>query len=161
MLGKAARFPISKIRASLRVEKFGDVFHMDVWRPASVQMLNHYAYMLTVIDKATSWFKELLMKGKDESFAQYIVLQTGLQTQYGIMVKKLHSVMPRPPQYQPHALTPLHLRSTSVPPQDSTIFSTTFPPLTRVAPKPSPTRVRSSPTPTPLSTNLNYLPHGP
>ncbi|KAJ3897714.1 hypothetical protein F5879DRAFT_995631 [Lentinula edodes] len=58
--------------------------------------------------------------------------------------------LPGQPQYQPYALTPLHSRSTSVPPQDSTIFSTTFPPLTRVAPKPSPTCVRSPPTPTPL-----------
>ncbi|GAW02154.1 hypothetical protein LENED_003790 [Lentinula edodes] len=36
MLAKATRFPISKIRASPRVEKFGDVFHMNVWEPASV-----------------------------------------------------------------------------------------------------------------------------
>ncbi|KAF8830169.1 hypothetical protein HHX47_DHR2000553 [Lentinula edodes] len=91
MLAKAARFPISKIRTSQRVEKFGDVFHMDVWGPASVQTLNHYVYALTVIDEATSWLEEPLMKGKDEAFAQYVILQTGLQTQYGVTVKKLHS----------------------------------------------------------------------
>ncbi|KAJ3924201.1 MAG: hypothetical protein NXY57DRAFT_875880, partial [Lentinula lateritia] len=51
MLAKAARFPISKFRASPRVENFGDVFHMDVWGPASVQTLNHYIYALTVIDE--------------------------------------------------------------------------------------------------------------
>ncbi|KAJ3804036.1 hypothetical protein F5876DRAFT_53855, partial [Lentinula aff. lateritia] len=78
MLTKAVRFPISTIQASLRLEKFGDVFHMDVWGPASVQMLNHYIYALTVINEATSWLEELLMKGKDESFTQYVILQTGL-----------------------------------------------------------------------------------
>ena len=31
------------------------------------------------------------MKSKDESFAQYVILQTGLQTQYGTTVKILHS----------------------------------------------------------------------
>ena len=31
------------------------------------------------------------MKTKDESFSQYVIIQTALQTQYGITVKILHS----------------------------------------------------------------------
>ena len=64
---------------------------MDVWGPASVRTVDHCVYTLTVIDEATDWLEEPLMKLKDESFAQYVILQTGLQTQYGTMVKILHS----------------------------------------------------------------------
>ena len=64
---------------------------MDVWGPASVRTVDHCVYTLTVIDEATDWLEEPLMKSKDESFAQYVILQTGLQTQYGTTVKILHS----------------------------------------------------------------------
>ena len=64
---------------------------MDVWGPASVRTVDHCIYTLTVIDEATDWLEEPLMKSKDESFAQYVILQTGLQTQYGTTVKILHS----------------------------------------------------------------------
>ena len=64
---------------------------MDVWGPASVATINHCAYALTIIDDATSWLEEPLMKTKDKSFSQYVIIQTTLQTQYGITVKILHS----------------------------------------------------------------------
>ena len=91
MLAKATRYPITKIRSSPRAENFGDIFHMDVWGPASVRTLNHFSYALTVIDEATSWLEEPLMKSKDEAFSQYVILQTSLQTQHGVTVKTLHS----------------------------------------------------------------------
>src|SRR6201999_2352610 len=91
MLGKATRHPIAKIRTSLRAENFGDIFHMDVWGPASVRTTDHCLYALTILDEATYWLEEPLMKSKDESFAQYVILQTSLQTQHGITVKILHS----------------------------------------------------------------------
>ena len=91
MLAKATRYPIARIRSTPRAENFGDIFHMDVWGPASVRTVDHCVYTLTVIDEATDWLEEPLMKSKDESFAQYVILQTGLQTQYGTMVKILHS----------------------------------------------------------------------
>ena len=54
-------------------------------------MVNHCIYTLTLVDIATDWLKEPQMKLKDESFTQYMVLQTGLQTQHGTTVKVLHS----------------------------------------------------------------------
>ena len=47
--------------------------------------------LLTVVDEATYWLEEPLLKGKDEAFTQYIIMQTSLQTQYSIIVKILHS----------------------------------------------------------------------
>lgn len=64
---------------------------MGIWGPASIHTLNHYVYTLTVIDKVTYWLEEPLLKSKNEAFSQYIILQTTLQTQYGITVKTLHS----------------------------------------------------------------------
>ncbi|KAF5370263.1 hypothetical protein D9757_012011 [Collybiopsis confluens] len=37
LLAKATRFPIAKIRTTPRAEKYGDIFHMDVWGPAAVK----------------------------------------------------------------------------------------------------------------------------
>ena len=91
LLAKAARFPIAKLRSSPRAENYGDVFHMDVWGPASVQTINRCTYALTIVDEATLWLEEPLLKSKDEAFTQYIIIQTNLQTQYGITVKILHS----------------------------------------------------------------------
>ena len=91
MLAKATRYPIARIHSTPCAKNFGDIFHMDVWGPASVRTVDHCVYTLTVIDEATDWLEEPLMKLKDESFAQYVILQTGLQTQYGTMVKILHS----------------------------------------------------------------------
>ena len=91
MLAKATRYPIARIRSTPHAENFGDIFHMDVWGPASVRTVDHCVYTLTVIDEATDWLEEPLMKLKDESFAQYVILQTGLQTQHGTAVKILHS----------------------------------------------------------------------
>ena len=91
MLAKASRAPIAKIRSSPQAQNFGDIFHMDVWGPASVQTLHHNRYALTLLDDATYWLEEPLMKTKDESFTQYVIIQTGLQTQDGITIKILHS----------------------------------------------------------------------
>lgn len=88
MLAKASRQPITKVRSSPRAANFGDVVHMDVWGPASV---DHCTYALTIIDEATDWLEEPLLKSKDEAFSQYVILQTGLQAQSGITIKTLHS----------------------------------------------------------------------
>ena len=91
MLAKASRFPISKIRTRNIAENFGDVFHMDIWGPASVRTLNHHEYSQTIIDGASHWLFSPLLKAKSEAFSQYIILQTRLKTQYDITVKTLHS----------------------------------------------------------------------
>ena len=91
MLAKATRYPIAMIHSTPCAENFGDISHMDVWGLASVRTVDHCVYTLMVIDEATDWLEEPLMKSKDESFAQYVILQTGLQTQYSTMVKILHS----------------------------------------------------------------------
>ena len=64
---------------------------MDIWGPAAVRTVNHCTYTLTILEDATYWLEEPLMKSKDEAFAQYVILQTSLQTQYGTTVKILHS----------------------------------------------------------------------
>ena len=91
MLAKATRYPMARIHSTPHAKNFGDIFHMDVWGPASVRTVDHCVYTWMVIDEATDWLEEPLMKLKDESFAQYVILQTGLQTQYGTTVKILHS----------------------------------------------------------------------
>ena len=91
MLAKATRYPIARMRSTPHAENFRDIFHMDVWGPASVRTVDHCIYTVMVIDEATYWLEEPLMKSKDESFTEYIILQTGLQTQYSTMVKILHS----------------------------------------------------------------------
>ena len=90
-LQKLQGIPIARIHSTPCAKNFGDIFHMDVWGPASVRTVDHCIYTLMVIDEATDWLEEPLMKSKDESFAQYVILQTGLQTQYSTMVKILHS----------------------------------------------------------------------
>ena len=80
-----------KIRTQNIAENFGDVFHMDIWGPASVRTLNHHEYSQTIIDGGTHWLFSPLLKAKSEAFSQYIILQTGLKTQYDVTVKVLHS----------------------------------------------------------------------
>ena len=67
------------------------MFHLDIWGPLQTQTINHYNYMLMMVDDYSLWLEELLLKTKDESFSKYIAYEAHLQTQHGIKVKVLHS----------------------------------------------------------------------
>lgn len=90
-MAKASRKPIIQIHQTPRAQKFRDRFFMDLWGPASTRTINHAEYAQTILDNATDWLVEPLLKTKDEAFTQYIILQTGLTAQFGITVKILHS----------------------------------------------------------------------
>ena len=88
---KITRSPIAKFRSSPRALRFGDLFHMDVWGPAKVHTIHQCTYTLTLVDDATHWLEEPLMKSKDESFPKYVAFQTLTKTQHGVTFKVLHS----------------------------------------------------------------------
>ncbi|THH16856.1 hypothetical protein EUX98_g9235, partial [Antrodiella citrinella] len=88
---KASRKPILSRRLNPRASNFGDVIHMDVWGPAPVQTIHHSLYTCTMLDDATLWLEEPLLRTKGESFAKYVGYEARLFTQFGVRIKCAHS----------------------------------------------------------------------
>lgn len=80
---KARRAVIAPLRESLRAERFGDHVHMDTWGPASVMMINHCRYFLTLVDDHGRWLDTPLLRMKSEAFAKYVAYNSRLTTQLG------------------------------------------------------------------------------
>ena len=89
--GKATQVPIAKERSTDRAVKFGELIHMDIWGPTSVQGINKSRYTLTLLDDTTLWLEALLMKTKDKALAQYKSYQMRVKTESGVTFGKLHS----------------------------------------------------------------------
>lgn len=65
--------------------------HMDVWGPAPIRTVQHARYALVILDDATRWLEEPLLRTKDEAFAKYVGYEARLYTQHGVRIKAVHS----------------------------------------------------------------------
>ncbi|THG94736.1 hypothetical protein EW026_g6790 [Hermanssonia centrifuga] len=89
--GKISRAPIRQERISNRAVNFGDILHMDLWRPSPVRAPGGLQYTFTILDEATGWLHEPKMRTKDEAFGQFVAWQSQCFTQNGIRIKMVHS----------------------------------------------------------------------
>lgn len=88
---KAVRKPIASVSTSPPAENFGDVTHMDLWGPAPVETTRHCRYAFPMLDDATRWLEEPLLRHKAEALAKFIGYEARLFTQHGVRMKVLHS----------------------------------------------------------------------
>jgi hypothetical protein len=77
-------------QAENRAENFGDLIHMDLWGPASVESINHKRYTLNFKDNATRWTDIDYLATKDQSLKSYQTFKKPLKVQYSVMIKALH-----------------------------------------------------------------------
>jgi len=88
---KLSRQPITHSRSSPLATNFGDLVHMDLWGPVKTRTVNHNYYTLSLLDDATYWLEEILLKSKDQAYRAYQQHQAALKTMEGTIIKTLHS----------------------------------------------------------------------
>jgi len=88
---KLSRQPIAHAHTSPLATNFGNLVHMDLWGPAKTHTVNHHYYTLSLLDDATYWLEEILLKSKDQAYRAYRQHQAALKTIEGIVIKTLHS----------------------------------------------------------------------
>jgi hypothetical protein len=76
-------------QAENRAENFGDLIHMDLWGPASVESINHKRYTLDFKDDATRWTDIDYLATKDLSLKSYQTFEKSLEVQHGVVIKAL------------------------------------------------------------------------
>jgi hypothetical protein len=70
-------------------EDFGDLIHMDLWGPASIESINHKRYTLDFKDDITRWTDIDYLATKDLSLKSYQTFEKSLKVQYSVMIKAL------------------------------------------------------------------------
>jgi hypothetical protein len=71
-------------QAKNHTEDFGDLIHMDLWGPASVESINHKRYTLYFKDDATRWTDIDYLATKDQSLKSYQTFKKSLEVQHGV-----------------------------------------------------------------------------
>jgi hypothetical protein len=70
-------------QAENHTENFGDLIHMDLWGPASIESINHKRYTLDFKDDATRWTDIDYLATKDLSLKSYQTFEKSLEVQHG------------------------------------------------------------------------------
>lgn len=80
-------FPLSNHKSKY----LGDLVHLDLWGPYRVQSREGYKYFLTIVDDFSRAVWVFLLRGKDETFENFLTFYNLLKNQFNKTVKIIRS----------------------------------------------------------------------